>query len=82
MPGTDRPGAGRGERRTAPGFLRGTFHLRTLVALVKAVAGMPDYERYLEHRQACHPGAPVLSRREHYVEYLQRRYGGGGGRCC
>jgi uncharacterized short protein YbdD (DUF466 family) len=56
--------------------------LRKVVSVMKAVAGMPDYERYLEHRRTCHPGEPVLSRREHYLEYVKRRYGNGGGRCC
>jgi uncharacterized short protein YbdD (DUF466 family) len=56
--------------------------LRRLISALKAVAGMPDYERYLEHRRACHPGEPVLSRREHYEEYVTRRYASAAGRCC
>jgi uncharacterized short protein YbdD (DUF466 family) len=43
---------------------------------------MPDYDRYLEHQRACHHGEPVLSRKEHYLEFVQRRYAGGGSRCC
>ena len=54
----------------------------TLVSALKAVAGMPDYDRYLAHRQARHPGEPVLSRREHYEQYITGRYTRGGGRCC
>ena len=56
--------------------------LRKMVSTLKAVAGMPDYDRYLEHRRARHPGEPVLSRREHYGQYVARRYASGGGRCC
>ena len=70
-------------RRTPLHVVRCTLHeLRKLVSSVKAVVGMPDYERYLEHRRTRHPGEPVLSRREHYEQYLTRRYAGGGGRCC
>jgi uncharacterized short protein YbdD (DUF466 family) len=70
-------------QRTTLHVARCTLHgLRNLVSSVKAVVGMPDYERYLEHRRTCHPGEPVLSRREHYLEYLKWRYSGGGGRCC
>jgi uncharacterized short protein YbdD (DUF466 family) len=43
---------------------------------------MPDYDRYLEHHRACHSGEPALSRKQHYLEFVQRRYAGGGGRCC
>lgn len=56
--------------------------LRQLVSTLKQVFGMPDYERYLEHRRQCHPGEPVLTRREHYLQYVTRRYASGGGRCC
>ncbi len=52
------------------------------MATTKAIFGMPDYDRYLEHRRACHPGAPILSRKEYYAEYVQHRYGSGTGRCC
>jgi uncharacterized short protein YbdD (DUF466 family) len=61
---------------------RTLYDLRKWVSVVKSVVGMPDYDRYLEHRRACHPGKPVLSRGEHYLEYLKRRYSGGAGRCC
>ncbi len=70
-------------RQPALHVVRRTLHgLRELASTLKAVAGMPDYERYLEHRRICHPGEPVLSRREHYLQELARRYGSGGGRCC
>jgi len=57
-------------------------HLRALVSTAKQVLGMPDYDRYLEHHRACHSGEPALSRKQHYLEFVQRRYAGGGGRCC
>jgi len=56
--------------------------LQRLLSGVKRICGMPDYEHYLEHRRARHPGEPVLSRKEHYLEFVRRRYAGGGSRCC
>jgi len=44
--------------------------------------GIPDYERYLAHAAARHPGAPVLSRREFCAEAIERKYGKSSPRCC
>lgn len=43
---------------------------------------MPDYPRYLAHQHRCHPGAPVLSEKEFVRAELERKYAGGGARCC
>ena len=44
---------------------------------------MPDYERYLTHAAARHPGAPVLTRGDFFAQAIERKYGSGGGvRCC
>jgi uncharacterized short protein YbdD (DUF466 family) len=43
---------------------------------------MPDYGRYLAHQHRCHPDAPVLSEREFVRAELERKYAGGGARCC
>jgi uncharacterized short protein YbdD (DUF466 family) len=57
--------------------------VRAFLAAVRQVVGAPDYERYLAHHAACHPGRPPLSRREHYAEFVTRRFGSGGpARCC
>lgn len=56
--------------------------LRRLARLWRDIFGMPDYERYLEHRRCHHPGEPVLSRGEHFKQQVEGRYAGGGGRCC
>jgi uncharacterized short protein YbdD (DUF466 family) len=48
----------------------------------RQVLGMPDYERYLAHAAVLHPGAPVLTRGEYFEQAIERRYGGGGTRCC
>ncbi len=47
------------------------------------VFGIPDYERYLAHRAAHHPGEAVLTRREFCAQAIDRKYcSGGGARCC
>ena len=45
--------------------------------------GLPDYERYVAHVHARHPGRPVMTRAEFVAERTARRYEGrGAGRCC
>ena len=53
-----------------------------LAAPLRRVFGMPDYQAYLEHQARCHAGAPVLSEKEFVRTELERKYAGGGGRCC
>ena len=55
---------------------------RILCSACRQVFGMPDYERYLAHAAERHPGAPVLSRGEFFVQAVERKYGTGGARCC
>ena len=38
--------------------------LRRLLRTVRQVVGAPDYERYLEHQAARHPGCAPLTPRE------------------
>lgn len=56
--------------------------LRRARAIVKRIAGMPNYEAYVEHLLMCHPERPVPDEREYYELYLKGRYEGGGARCC
>lgn len=53
-----------------------------LFALIRRVAGMPDYEGYLAHQRVKHPADPVLTEREFYDRFVESRYGGAGSRCC
>ena len=56
---------------------------RHLCSACRQVFGMPDYDRYLTHAAARHPGAPVLTRGDFFVQAIERKYGNGGGvRCC
>jgi len=57
-------------------------HARDVLRGWRQIVGIPDYERYLEHRAARHPGEDVLSRREFFARAIDRRYGHGGTRCC
>jgi uncharacterized short protein YbdD (DUF466 family) len=47
--------------------------------------GVPDYETYVRHRQINHPGLPIMSYEEFFVERQEARYAVGKGRfrgCC
>jgi uncharacterized short protein YbdD (DUF466 family) len=54
---------------------------RTCWRAIRALSGDDAYERYLQHRAAAHGDAPVLSRREFYIDE-QRRKWGTINRCC
>jgi uncharacterized short protein YbdD (DUF466 family) len=56
--------------------------LLSVVRSLSTLFGMPDYARYVEHQHRCHPEAPVLSEREFVQSELERKYAGGGARCC
>ena len=59
------------------------IQLRASVArCLSTLFGMPDYARYLAHQRRCHPEAPVLSEKEFVRVELERKYAGGGARCC
>ncbi|MFY4774930.1 YbdD/YjiX family protein [Metabacillus sp. RGM 3146] len=49
------------------------------------MAGVPCYEKYVEHMAEHHPGEPVQSRKEFFCEAQEARYNAKGGkvsRCC
>jgi uncharacterized short protein YbdD (DUF466 family) len=49
----------------------------------RLMVGVPDYETYVQHRQTCHPGEPVMTYEEFYRNRVQARYGDGKiQRCC
>jgi len=75
-------GSGGSGGPTAPTSLSAPSVLTKLRSALKQVVGMPDYARYLAHRQEAHPGCPLLSEREFYDQYIAMRYGGGVTRCC
>jgi uncharacterized short protein YbdD (DUF466 family) len=51
----------------------------------RLMVGVPDYEKYVAHRRANHPSAPIMSYVEFFRERQQARYTVGKGRfrgCC
>jgi uncharacterized short protein YbdD (DUF466 family) len=55
------------------------------VRTARLMVGVPDYETYLRHRQANHPGQPIMTYAEFFAERQEARYAVGKGRfrgCC
>lgn len=47
------------------------------------MAGVPNYERYLEHHRKHHPDKVPMTRAEFYRKTIEERYGSGDiRRCC
>jgi uncharacterized short protein YbdD (DUF466 family) len=53
-----------------------------IARVIRRIIGVPDYERYLEHTQKCHPEQAPLTREEFARDALTRRYSQPGNRCC
>jgi uncharacterized short protein YbdD (DUF466 family) len=70
------------DRREAAGQRGSGAVLARLATLVRGISGMPDYRAYIEHVRRCHPDAPIMTEREYYAEYVNRRYADGFSRCC
>jgi len=49
---------------------------------LRAIIGVPDYDRYVAHCRLRHPGEPVMSPREFLRDRLAARYERPGARCC
>jgi len=58
-----------------------SFFSRTAY-VVRAVLGVPDYERYLSHMRSAHPGDRVMSETEFKHTRMSDRYNGPGSKCC
>jgi uncharacterized short protein YbdD (DUF466 family) len=52
------------------------------LAVLRRIIGVPDYDRYVAHMQAHHPGCAVLPRDEFMRERMADRYSRPGNRCC
>jgi uncharacterized short protein YbdD (DUF466 family) len=50
--------------------------------ILRQVIGAPDYQCYVAHVRACHPGAEPLGWDEFYRVRLEERYNRPGSRCC
>jgi uncharacterized short protein YbdD (DUF466 family) len=49
---------------------------------MRAVLGVPDYRRYVDHMRASHPGRAPMSLTEFARDRLENRYNRPGARCC
>lgn len=50
--------------------------------VVRRVIGVPDYDLYVAHVRAHHPGTEPLSRDEFVQQRLMDKYSRPGNRCC
>jgi uncharacterized short protein YbdD (DUF466 family) len=58
---------------------------RQFTRTARLMVGVPDYEAYVAHRKAQHPGEPLMTYAEFFRERQDTRYGAKGGkisRCC
>ena len=55
---------------------------RRVARVARTLAGVPDYERYVEHVRTQHPEEAPLTRDEFVRERLEERYARPGSRCC
>ena len=53
-----------------------------VAAVIRRIIGVPDYEAYVAHVRAHHPGVEPVSEREFHRERLTARYSRPGSRCC
>jgi uncharacterized short protein YbdD (DUF466 family) len=62
------------------------FSARSLVRSfqfrLRQIAGMPDYERHIEHLHRYHPDHPIPNERQYFEQFLESRYHNGPTRCC
>lgn len=53
-----------------------------IARVLRAILGVPDYERYLVHMRASRTGHPALTREEFVRDRADNRYNRPGSRCC
>lgn len=55
---------------------------RMAARAARATIGLPDYDTYVAHVRARHPGHAPMDREAFFRERLDARYGRGRSRCC
>lgn len=48
--------------------------LRGAAQTARLMVGVPDYETYVDHRRNHHPGEPIMTYEQFYVDRLNARY--------
>jgi uncharacterized short protein YbdD (DUF466 family) len=56
--------------------------LERAACVVRRIIGVPDYERYVAHVRATHPGTEPMPEAEFIQQRLNDRYSRPGTRCC
>ncbi|MEO8576493.1 MAG: YbdD/YjiX family protein [Gemmatimonadales bacterium] len=56
--------------------------LTSIARALRAVLGVPDYERYLSHVSCAHPGHVPMTCEQFMEERMQNRYSKPGAKCC
>ena len=56
--------------------------LQRVMAVVRRIIGVPDYDTYLAHMQRHHPECTPLDPRTFERERMADRYSRPGSRCC
>jgi uncharacterized short protein YbdD (DUF466 family) len=51
-------------------------------SFVRAVLGVPDYDRYLSHMRTAHPGDRIMTETEFRHTRMNDRYNRAGSKCC
>jgi uncharacterized short protein YbdD (DUF466 family) len=59
-----------------------TRYLTRAATVLRAILGVPDYERYVEHCRVHHGGAQTMTRDDFVRDVLERKYSRPGTRCC
>jgi uncharacterized short protein YbdD (DUF466 family) len=61
-------------------FIKSMFS--TTASFVRAVLGVPDYDRYLSHMRTAHPGDRIMTETEFRHTRMNDRYNRAGSKCC
>ena len=56
--------------------------LTGIARVLRAVLGVPDYERYLVHVRSAHPGCVPMTCEQFMDDRMRSRYSRPGSRCC
>jgi uncharacterized short protein YbdD (DUF466 family) len=56
--------------------------VRSILAVVRRVVGVPDYDAYVAHVHAHHPDATPLGKQAFMQKCWEDRYTRPGNRCC
>lgn len=56
--------------------------VETAAAVLRRIMGVPDYDRYVAHVRAHHPGVEPMCRKDFEQQRVQDRYSRPGARCC